>query len=341
MSNPKDYIVGWICATSMEWVAAPAFLDETHEDPEYASPNGNAHYKLGRLGKHNVVIAVLPQGEHGISSAAVVATQMLNSFPNIRIGLLVGIGGGAPSPRHDIRLGDVVVSTPCRGSGGVFQYDSGITMQDGSFRPIGFLNQPPMVLQTAVNALRAHYESDGHCLEEAINSILERKPRLRKKYERPDSSWDELYRSEYIHDSYNDSVCAGICDPANLIPRRKRTEEEDNPAIHYGLIASGSQVMKDASVRDRLVAQMDVLCFDTEAAGVMNHFPCLVIRGICSYSDSHNNKIWQGYAAMTAAAYAKDLLCHISLHRVVSERSIGDILLTDFSGYVSTGALTR
>nr|CEG05431.1 unnamed protein product [Fusarium clavum] len=37
-----------------------------------------------------------------------VAANMLNAFNNIRIGLLVGIGGGAPTSQNDIRLGDVV-----------------------------------------------------------------------------------------------------------------------------------------------------------------------------------------------------------------------------------------
>lgn len=120
MSNPNDYTVGWICALSTECVAAQAFLDEQHEEPEYVSPNDNNAYTLGRMGKHNVVIAVLADGEYGISSAASVARDMLHSFPNVRIGLMVGIGGGAPSSKHDIRLGDVVVSAPRDGKGGVF-----------------------------------------------------------------------------------------------------------------------------------------------------------------------------------------------------------------------------
>lgn len=99
----------------------------------------------------------------------------------------------------------------------------------------------------------------------------------------------------------------------------------DNPAIHYGSIASGNQLMKDALVRDRYAGQ-GVLCFEMEAAGLMNHFPCLVIRGICDYADSHKNKEWQGYAAMAAAAYAKDLLYRISPNRVEAERKIRDIL---------------
>ena len=130
------------------------------------------------------------------------------------------------------------------------------------------------------------------------------------------------------HPPNDEASCAAVCgdDPSNLILRPERTEDEDNPAIHYGLIASANQLMKDALVRDRLAAEKDVLCFEMEAAGLMNHFPCLVIRGICDYSDSHKNKEWQGYAAMAAAAYAKDLLCRIPPNKVEAEKRIGDIL---------------
>src|SRR6266496_5610433 len=146
----EDYTVGWICAITTEYVAAQLFLDEKHEQPEYVAPNDNNNYTLGKVGKHNVVIAVLPDGEYGIASAAVVARDMLHSFPNVRIGLMVGIGGGAPSRDHDIRLGDVVVSSPRDGNSGVFQYDFGKTIQDQAFRHTRYLNQPPAVLHAAV-----------------------------------------------------------------------------------------------------------------------------------------------------------------------------------------------
>ena len=110
LNQNNIYTVGWICAITTELVAAQAFLDEKHEGPEYVSLNDDNIYTLGKIGKHNVVIAVLPDGEYGIASAASVARDMLHSFPNIRLGLMVGIGGGAPSKNHDIRLGDIVVS---------------------------------------------------------------------------------------------------------------------------------------------------------------------------------------------------------------------------------------
>ena len=153
--QPNHYTVDWICAISTEYVAAQAFLDEEHEGPEYVSPIDNNDYTLGKIGKHNVVIAVLPDGEYGTSSAASVARDILHSFHNIRIGLMVGIGGGAPSRKHDIRLGDIVVSTPRDGQGGVFQYDFGKTIQTQGFQQTRFLDQPPTVLQTAVNGIKA------------------------------------------------------------------------------------------------------------------------------------------------------------------------------------------
>ncbi|OCK95650.1 purine and uridine phosphorylase [Cenococcum geophilum 1.58] len=324
----KDYTVGWICAISTEYVAAQAFLDEKHEGLEDVSPNDNNDYILGKIWKHNVVIALLPDGEYGISSAACVARDMLYSFPNVRIGLMVGVGGGAPSRKHDIRLGDIVVSAPRDGKGGVSQYDFGKTIQGQDFRETGFLNQPPRVLRTAMNGLKAQYESEGHQLEEAINSILEKKPKLRKKYKRPDPSSDRLYQSAVTHPPNDEASCAAVCgdNPLSLISRPERAEDEDNPAIHYGLIASANQLMKDALLRDKIAKEKDVRCFEMEAAGLMNQFPCLVIRGICDYSDTHKNKEWQGYAAMAAAAYSKDLLRRIPPNKVEAEKRISDIL---------------
>lgn len=84
--------------------------------------------------------------------------------------------------------------------------------------------------------------------------------------------------------------------------------------------------MKDAEIRDVLAKEDNVLCFEMEPGGVMNAFPCLVIRGICDYSDSHKTKEWQGYAAMAAAAYAKDLLLRMSPANVDNEKYIRDIL---------------
>ncbi|KAK6843411.1 hypothetical protein PG987_004271, partial [Apiospora arundinis] len=132
------------------------------------------------------------------------------------------------------------------------------------------------------------------------------KSRLQKKYRQPDVDTDRLYRTDVTH-PLDDASYATSCsaDTSALVMRRARGEDDDNPAVHYGLIASVNQLMKNAVVRDKLAREKGVLCFEMETAGLTNHFPCLVIRGICDYSDTHKNKEWQGYAAMTAAADIK------------------------------------
>jgi nucleoside phosphorylase len=192
MSEPALYTVGWICAISPERVAARQFLDEEHDPPKHVSQHDNNVYTLGRMRKHNVVIAALPDAEYGIASAATVARDMLHSFPNVRIGLMVGIGGGAPSLEHDIRLGDIVVSSPGSDHGGIYQYDFGETVQARKFRQTKLLDKPPLVVRTAVSTIKSQHEADGNQIDEAIKAVLSRKPRLKKKYKRPDETTDRL-----------------------------------------------------------------------------------------------------------------------------------------------------
>jgi nucleoside phosphorylase len=328
MSNPENYTVGWICALSAEFVAATIFFDEEHAGPEYLTYEDRNVYALGSMGKHNVVIAILPMGQYGFKSVERVAIDMIRNFPNIRISLSVGIGSGAPSQKHDIRLGDIVVSIPYNGQGSVLHYDFLKTIQNQSFYPTGLLDRPPLILRTAVNGLQAQYEIKGHQLEETVNRIVGKKPRLQKMFNRPEPGSDRLYRGHILHPAYDGSNCSLSCgeEPSCLILRDPRTEEGDRIRIHYGLVASTDSPLGDALIRDRLAGERDVLCFETEAVGLMEHFPCLVIRGICDYADSHKNKDWQGYAAIVAAAYAKDLLSRINPQRMESEERATDIL---------------
>ena len=320
-----SYTVGWICALSTEMVAAQAFLDQEHQKFTENSQNDHNSYTLGRIGAHNVVLAPLPEGVYGTTAAATVARDMLSSFPNVRVGLMVGIGGGAPGLRNDIRLGDVVVSCRRGGTPGVLPYDHGKAIQNQSFLQTGILNEPPQLLSIAVASLKARYEKKGHQLNSAVETALQTIKR-KKNYRRPCATTDRLYESSVVHPKDQSAACSEVCGDQDLVSRPERDEDDDNPAIHYGLIASANTLMKDARARDTLAKDRGVLCFETEAAGLMNHFPCLVIRGICDYSDTHKNDEWQGFAAMMAAAYAKDLLDEISPGTVKSAKRMGEVL---------------
>lgn len=175
-TNRADYTIGWICALVTEYTAAQEFLDVEYPQPDHtdSSPGDDNHYTHGAIGKHNVVIAVLPKGVYGTSSAANVATNLARSYPNVRAGLMAGIGGGAPTRDRDIRLGDVVVSEPANGECGVFQYDFGKLLQKDAYEYTRLLNQPPVALRTALSGLQARHQRKGHGLEKAIDDVLTR-----------------------------------------------------------------------------------------------------------------------------------------------------------------------
>ncbi|KAM0344005.1 hypothetical protein ACHAPU_007908 [Fusarium lateritium] len=322
-----DYTVGWICAIKSEFVAARVFLDEDHGSPKEVAQNDNNLYAIGKMGDLHVVIASLTRWEDRTISAATAARQVLHSFPSLRIGLMVGVGGGAPTPEHDIRLGDIVVGSRVGGKHSVVRYDYGKAMQNQSSVETGVLNQPPQTLLTAMNGLDADYNENGHQLGDSMEMALQNIKR-RHAYTRPPADTDKLYRSSFVHPRNSNASCNGMCDedPSNLSSRAERDEHKNNLKVHHGLVASANQFMKNAVVRDKLAAERGIMCFERQAADLMDHFPCLVVRGICDYSDSHNNKDWQGFAAMAAAAYAKDLLSHIPVRRVEAENRITDVV---------------
>jgi nucleoside phosphorylase len=298
----EDYTVGWICALPAELAAATEVLDEQHFNIQRNAGDKDENlYTLGSIRGHNVAIVCLPAGRIGNNPAATVATQMLATFKSIRFGLMVGIGGGVPSV-EDIRLGDVVVSQPFGRYSGVVQYDMGKSTP-GGFEWIGSLNSPPHILLEAVAQLRAR-EMRGVRLLSTHMSKLERL----ECFQRNRAGVDVLFDAAYDHDG------GQTCDQCKVEKQKIRLPRESGKeiAFHYGTIASGNQVIRNATVRDKISSALgNVLCFEMEAAGLMNSFPCLVVRGICDYCDSHKNKTWQSYAAAVAAAYAKEVLLTI------------------------------
>ena len=282
-----QYAVGWISALPLEQAAAERILDRHHENLLH----GPDIYTLGEMCGHGVVLTCLPR--MGTNAAAVTVSRMQLAFPSIEFILMVGIGGGVPGAA-DIRLGDVVVSVPTQGYGGVVQYDFGKTTP-GEFKQTGHLNAPSEMLLNTINKLRILHLQGHIALPDFIPEFNETVAALGP---------DILFQATYNHTG--GPSCAN-CNPDMVLTRKQRPN--NTPVVHYGTIASGNQVIKDGAVRDEVSSRFGgVLAFEMEAAGLMNSASCLVIRGICDYADSHKNKSWQPYAAATAAAYAKELL---------------------------------
>jgi nucleoside phosphorylase len=287
-------------------------LDEEHET--HTSKSGDTNiYVLGQMCKHNIVIACMPNGQIGIAPATDVAVQMRASYPRIRFGLMVGIGGGVPG-KVDIRIGDVVISTPMDRNSGVVQFDFGIDTTTG-FEIKGTLNTPPKLLLNAVQVLKSNHSMRKERLATYLSALD-----VWKEFKRISADQDVLYQTDYNH--LGGDTCEQ-CSEDKVVSRAPR----EPIMLHFGTIASSNRVMKNGLERDRLSEKLGgVLCFEMEAAGLMNSFPCLVIRGICDYADSHKNWMWQPYAAGTAAACAKELLLVIPQEDVIKARTVDDTI---------------
>ncbi|PLB52138.1 hypothetical protein P170DRAFT_488625 [Aspergillus steynii IBT 23096] len=263
------YQIGLICALPDEVTAVTAILDEEHELLDQNEQDSNV-YTLGRVGAHNVVVGCLPFGASG--GATAVAKDMLLSFPNIKVALMIGIGGGAPGspsedPESDIRLGDVFVSKPGFPDGGLVQYDYNKTISESRFVPKEHLSRSPNVLVTALTKLMTRHELTGSAVPRHLALMRQKYPKMKQKWQHPGLQNDKLYAKTFKHNNFN-QPCEVIC----------RSELDEHLA------------MKDAVTREKL------------------QFPCLIIRGICDYSDSHENKTWKAYAGAASAAVAKELL---------------------------------
>lgn len=309
------YTVGLIYVKPLEMHAITVMLDEEH-DPITLQQGDSNEYTLGRIGAHNVAIAGPARGAQGKVAVADVVGRIQLTFTNMTIGLLVGIGGGIPHlPKMDVRLGDVVVGAPEVGPA-VIQYDLGKQLAD-DFEVTRTLNKPPAQLLKVVNILEDRYIRQEQGDESFFTIHLDRfnkYPRMKRLYKRP-AVPDRLFLASYTHEA--GTQC--MQHDKQYEEQRPDRDPADEVQIHYSTILSGDRVMKHEVTRDQISAKHNNgLCFEMEAAGLMDVFPCLVIRGICDYADSHKNKDWQEYAAATAAAYAREILLTMA-ERVVKD----------------------
>jgi nucleoside phosphorylase len=313
MANNYQFTIGWICPLPLEKEAARLVLDE--EYPQEEVQYQNAFYLGGQVGNHKIVIGV--QRRIGLTGAAILAEKMRAGFPNIKYFLLVGIAGGVPcygpaGAVSEIVLGDVVVSSPRSNHGGVVQYDKGAWEGQGRLNFRGHMSSVPGDLMAAVNNFRAEGSSKTNIAEVLKQMRLKLDDERQHQYNDPGPGRNRLFQDTYKHQGTKLDDCRECCDAKYVDLRFDRgsgaTRFVDKPSIHFGNIASSNQLQISAVERNRVQQEHDVICFEMEAAGVMDEYPCVVVRGICDYADSHKNKGWQNYAAATAAAYAKGLL---------------------------------
>ena len=302
----KSYTVGWLCAiVEIELPAAVKMLDHRHETPQSLRS-----YRLGDMYGHNVVIACMPPSSPGKVEAQILLSELLQHFTNLKIFLLVGIGGGVPchpqpqDPLKDVRLGDVVVGWPeDPAAPAVIQWDLRRQLSRDEDKLLGHLNKPHRDL---VKVLIPIISTKVMVETTPFNDHLKMLEGM-KGFVYPGRDKDVLFEADYVHPSNEYPRNCEDCDPSRLVQREER--QTDELVFHRSTILSSDTLEMSALVRDSLSGQYhNAKCFEMEAAGLMDASQCLVIRGISDYADSHKNDLWKRCAAGRAAAFAREIL---------------------------------
>ncbi|KAI1302935.1 nucleoside phosphorylase domain-containing protein [Xylaria venustula] len=331
LPHRNEIAIAIICALPLEADAVMALFDHHWDIQLFGNTEGDKNaYSVGKIGCHNVVLVHMPG--MGRTPAATVATSCRASFPGIMLALVVGICGAVPFDRRstEVVLGDVVISDR------LVIYDFGRQFPDKFMRKEethDSARKPPEAIRNFLSKMKARIYQNmlrnrtGLHLETLIRSGYPAYPGVTEH---------RLFEPSYRHKhqdlsactqcassaGFNGSVCdeARIstcdtlgCDLAKLVARRRHSHIIDSdkdwlPAIHFGAYASGDRVMKSGEHRDQIADREKVIAFEMEGAGVWEIFPCIIIKGVCDYADSHKNKKWQDYAAITAAASLKAFL---------------------------------
>ncbi|KAJ4104022.1 hypothetical protein NW769_009714 [Fusarium oxysporum] len=307
-SDRRGFEIAIICALTLEADAIEALFDHHWEDdgPPFDKEPGDPNaYSTGVIGRFNVVLAHMPG--MGKVHAATVASNCGKSFPSIKLALVVGICGIVPfgPAKDEIILGDVIISN------GVIQYDFGRQLPERFSRKDTLLEVPGRP-NVEIRGVLAKLEGLRHRRQlnakiEGYLAVLQSDPELHAEY--PGAAKDRLFEASYRHTDDQRS-CEQLGCNGELVSRSRLSAADvpTKPTIHFGLMASGDAVMKSGEDRNRIATAEGIIAFEMEGAGVWDSFPCIIIKGGCDYADSHKSKVWQRYAAATAAACAKAFL---------------------------------
>jgi nucleoside phosphorylase len=320
-----------ICALPLEADAMEALFDENYDTMGqiYRKQPGDANsYTTGRIGQHNIVLCYMPG--MGKGSAASVASSLRVSYTGIKLALVVGICGGVPFPQRNttIFLGDVIISDS------VIEYDFGRQYPHGFRRKSDLkdtLGRPTREIRTFLAGLKTRRMRNT--LQERLSLYLkELQMHTQSGWHYPGIGEDVLFETSYRHKHYqrlltanclcnhDTSIIDTICDKAlksdcrelgcegKQVRRDRLCADSPIPVVHIGTIASADTVMKSGEHRDKLAEMEGIIGLEMEGAGVWDNIPCVIIKGVCDYADSHKNKIWQNYAAATAASCTKTFL---------------------------------
>ena len=221
---------------------------------------------------------------------------------------MVGVCGGLANlddhTKH-VRYGDVIISKADHTSQAIYYFVSSI--------------QRSSTAGTRCSFQTKSWVSSDSILTDVVDKLKKKPKRLLKKL--------DVYLKEGVKEleecvemSFHRPLPATNEEESDTMMAKSGSANElriNLPLIHYGTVASGKIINKDAAVRDEFCSVNDTKAIDTGFQAVLDSVEgnCkhsfIIIRGVADYIDGTKNKEWQPYAALTAAAAMKIIILEL------------------------------
>ncbi|KAF5647747.1 heterokaryon incompatibility protein [Fusarium tjaetaba] len=152
-SNSNNCHIAIVAPSPEDYETARALLDEP--EPEYQLPSSGAACSVGKVGPHDVVLVGKTNDMTNVSVVVKdTVDDLLEAFPCIRAGFLIGVDATAPE-KSLATPGDIVVAFPHGLQPGQVQFSANETIVSKRISTTFEMSRPPSCVQSAINGLRS------------------------------------------------------------------------------------------------------------------------------------------------------------------------------------------
>ncbi|KID65988.1 NACHT and Ankyrin domain protein, partial [Metarhizium hybridum] len=305
-ASRDEFRVAIVCALLCEYDAVSLLFDNFYDlkrDHYGRAPGDQNTYHTGRIGPIDAVLVRL--SEMGKVTAASTTASLRSSFPGLELVVLTGICGGVPhAEANGIVLGDVILAKT------VVQYDLGSEYHNGFRAKTAVhegLGRPSRAIRNFLSAIQSHRLMKS-IMEDTVAFLKDLQEAAAAEswsstYQYPGIEQDKLFEPTHLHKHQSD--CEDCNNPDKFCDKAHHQTCDE---LECGRHGSGDRVIKSGQLRDIIAKKHNLVAFEMEGAGVWDEIPCIIVKSVCDYADSHKNEEWQNYAAATAAAATKALL---------------------------------
>ncbi|KAI1018550.1 hypothetical protein LB503_005600 [Fusarium chuoi] len=290
MDNPhsNSYHIAIVAPLLEDYKTARALLDEPQA--EYPLNNSGAACSLGKVGPHNVVL--VGKAEHMTNVSVFVkdaVDDLLEAFPSIRAGFLIGVDATAPED-SSAKPGDIVVGFPQGRQPGLIQFNADETIASNHISTTFEINHPPSSVKSVIKILQS---TEGR------------------------QQW-----SRYLQDHSPRTEL----DSTKDCKRLKQGLRQPNKVL-FGKLASSNSLIYDRNLANKVGSDNKIMCFERAAACIKSRLPFLTVCGTVSSTNSSSLSLDESEIRrikMATVIYTMFVSHRISTAQLEGERAFTD-----------------